>query len=100
MMFDPEHEKCIGTLQEVETSALREGSKMETLQAQSQDGCVESTPKAEAYSNVRHQLQATRKLQKERYNEKIHYKQYQKGDSVWLYNPAAPQDQSKKLHHP
>ena len=73
---------------------------METLQAQSRDSCVESTPKAEAYSDVQYQLQATHKPQKERYKKKIHDKQYQKGDLVWLYNSATPHDQSKKLRHP
>jgi hypothetical protein len=40
----------------------------------------------EAYSDVRHQLQASQERQKETYNKKVHGKPYQEGDFVWLYN--------------
>ena len=54
----------------------------------------------EAYSDVQHQLETTHQRQKEIYDKKVHGKPYKKGDLVWLYNPAIPQGQARKLHHP
>ena len=54
----------------------------------------------EAYSDVQHQLETSHKRQKEVYDKKVHGKPYKEEDLVWLYNPAVPPGQSKKLHHP
>ena len=55
---------------------------------------------SEAYSDVRHQLQAAHQRQKEVYNKRVHGEPYKVGDLVWLHNPAVPPGQSRKLHHP
>ena len=38
--------------------------------------------------------------QKQFYDHKIHGKPYDVGDLVWLFSPAVPPSQYKKLHHP
>ena len=53
-----------------------------------------------AYSDVRDHLQVSHQRQKEIYDRKVHGEPYKKDDLVWLYNPATPSGQSKKLHHP
>ena len=51
----------------------------------------------EVYSDVWYQLQASHKRQKEMYAKKVHGKPYQERDFVWLYTPAVPQDQARRL---
>ena len=58
------------------------------------------TSLTDAYSDVRHQLQTAHQRQKEIYDRKVHGEPYKAGDLVWLYHPAVPPGQSRKLHHP
>ena len=51
----------------------------------------------EVYSDVWHQLQASHKRQNEIYDKKVHGKPYQERDFVWLYTPAVPQSQARRL---
>ena len=51
----------------------------------------------EVYSDVWYQLQASHKRQKEMYDKKVHGKQHQKRDFVWLYTPTVPQSQARRL---
>ena len=50
----------------------------------------------EVYSDVWYQLQASHKRQ-EMYDKKVHGKPHQKRDFVWLYTPAVPQSQARRL---
>ena len=34
------------------------------------------------------------------YDRKVHGKPFSNGDMVWLFSPAVPREQSRKLHHP
>ena len=51
----------------------------------------------EVCSDVWYQLQASHKRQKETYDKKVHGKPYQERDFVWLYTPAIPQGQARRL---
>ena len=53
-----------------------------------------------AYGHVRDKMDVTFERQKQHYNKKVHGKPYNVDDYVWLYSPAVPPGQSKKLHHP
>ena len=53
-----------------------------------------------AYDHVRDKMDVTFERQKQHYNKKVHGKPYNVDDYVWLYSPAVPPGQSKKLHHP
>ena len=52
-----------------------------------------------AYNQVRVKMDAQFQRQKQFYDKKVHGKPYKVGDLVWLYSPAVPPGQSKKLHH-
>ena len=54
----------------------------------------------EAYGLVRKKLQTAHEIQKAYYDKKVHGKSFAEGDLVWLFSPAVPRGQSKKLHHP
>ena len=58
------------------------------------------TSLTDAYSDVRHHLEVSHQRQKEIYDRRVHGEPYKEGDLVWLFNPAVPLGQSKKLHHP
>ncbi len=53
-----------------------------------------------AYSQVREKMGLKLQRQKQFYDRRIHGEPYKEGDLVWLYCPAVPRGQSKKLHHP
>ena len=53
-----------------------------------------------AYNLARQKMGAQLQRQKQFYDHKIHGKPYDVGDLVWLFSPAVPPGQSKKLHHP
>ena len=50
-----------------------------------------------AYDHVRDKMNVSFEHQKQHYNKG---KPYNVNDYVWLYSPAVPLGQSKKLHHP
>ena len=53
-----------------------------------------------AYNQVctKMDIQFQRQIQK--YDKKVHSAPYKVGELVWLYSPAVPPGESKKLHHP
>ena len=54
----------------------------------------------EAYRKVSATTNTVAERQKELYDRKAHRGMLEVGDLVWLYNPAVPQGQLKKLHCP
>ena len=54
----------------------------------------------EAYALVRDRCETEHKRQKSIYDRKVHGEPYSEGDLVWLYTPAVPSGQSRKLHRP
>ena len=54
----------------------------------------------EAYGLVRKKLQTAHEIRKAYYDKKVHGKSFAEGDLVWLFSPAVPRGQSKKIHHP
>eukprot|EP00731_Ephydatia_muelleri_P022337 Em0014g928a len=54
----------------------------------------------EAYALVRDRCETEHKRQKSIYDRKVHGEPYSEGDIVWLYTPAVPSGQSRKLHRP
>ena len=54
----------------------------------------------EAYALVRDRCETEHKRQKSIYDTKVHGEPYSEGDLVWLYTPAVPSGQSRKLHRP
>ena len=53
-----------------------------------------------AYATVRVKMDMKLDREKDLYDRKIHGKPIEVGDLVWLYCPAVPRGQSKKLHRP
>lgn len=53
-----------------------------------------------AYARVRENLGTAHRVQSESYNRRTHGEPYKENDLVWLHNPAIPQGESIKLHHP
>ena len=53
----------------------------------------------EAYHRVRTSFDTGHQHRKEIYDKKVHGRQYESDELVWLYSPAIPRGQSKKLHH-
>ena len=53
-----------------------------------------------AYALVREHCKADYRRQKTLYDEKVHGKPFNPGDTVWLFSPAIPRGHSKKLHLP
>ena len=53
-----------------------------------------------AYDQVRDKMNTTFQRQKQFYDKKVHGKSFSVGDLVWLYSPAVPSGQAKKLYHP
>ena len=53
-----------------------------------------------AYDQVRDKMNTTFQRQKQFYDKKVHGKPFSVGDLVWLYSPAVPSGQAKKLYHP
>jgi len=53
-----------------------------------------------AYNEVRDKMKATFQRQKQFYDRKVHGKPFSVGDLIWLYSPAVPSGQAKKLYHP
>lgn len=54
----------------------------------------------EAYEKVRQNISQKQCYQSQQYNHKIHGKPFDKGDLVWLFNPAIKRGQSRKFHRP
>ena len=54
----------------------------------------------EAYRLVRERLQTNHMKEEELYNRKVHGPPLQEGEKVWLFTPAVPKGDSRKLHHP
>eukprot|EP00731_Ephydatia_muelleri_P010034 Em0005g620a len=54
----------------------------------------------EAYALVRDRCETEHKRQKSIYDRKVHGEPYSEGDLVWLFTPAVPSGQSRKLHRP
>ena len=54
----------------------------------------------EAYALVRDRCETEHKRQKSIYDRKVHGEPYSECDLVWLYTPAVPSGQSRKLHRP
>ena len=53
-----------------------------------------------AYARVRSHIAKQQDKQKQYYDTKVHGKEYQIGDKVWLHCPAVPKGRSRKLHRP
>ncbi len=53
-----------------------------------------------AYSQAQEKLGLQLQCQKQFYDRRSHGEPYTERDLVWLYCPAVPRGQSKKLHHP
>ena len=53
-----------------------------------------------AYNQVRTKMDVQFQRQKQYYDRKVHGAPYKVGNLVWLYSPAVPPGESKKLHHP
>ena len=53
----------------------------------------------EAYHQVRISFDTGHQHRKEIYDKRVHGRQYEPGELVWLHSPAIPRGQSKKLHH-
>ena len=53
----------------------------------------------EAYHRVRTSFDTGHQHRKEIYDKKVHGRQYESDELVWLHSPAIPRGQSKKLHH-
>ena len=54
----------------------------------------------EAYQLVRERLQTKHLKEEELYNRKVHGPPLQEGEKVWLFTPAVPRGDSRKLHRP
>ena len=54
----------------------------------------------EAYATVRQNCQSGHCRQKAIYDKRVHGKPLANGDLVWLFTPAVPKGQSRKLRHP
>ena len=54
----------------------------------------------DAYASVRVHCQSTHLRQKAIYDRKAHGEQLKEGDLVWLFLPAVPRGQCRKLFHP
>ena len=53
-----------------------------------------------AYDHVHQRTNVTFECQKQHYDKKVYGQPYNDGDFVWLYSPAVPPGQSKKLYIP
>ena len=53
-----------------------------------------------AYQRVREQMDLRLDRQKEIYDRRVHGNPFKKGELVWLYSPATPRGQCRKLHQP
>ena len=54
----------------------------------------------QSYQTVCEYFQSEAKRQKEIYSKKVHGKQFNQGDLVWLHSPVVPRGQSRNLHCP
>jgi hypothetical protein len=53
-----------------------------------------------AYQNVRNNMEAAHKRQKELYDRRVHGEPYSVGEFVWLHRPQVPLGHSRKLYSP
>ena len=53
-----------------------------------------------AYEKAREHLKATAVRSEELYNKRVHGREFQVGELVWLNNPVVPRGRSRKLHCP